>query len=101
MQLAGLGGSFTSDPAALVTDGMPVATMNARATRFLYLTNAGSNGVRQLATLDLNPTSLGDAPSLTGASIEPDFLLSQGRSGSTVQAQVSTASRSSASAAWS
>jgi Tol biopolymer transport system component len=89
LQLAAAGGSFSSDPAVLVYDGMAATTMNDRATRFLYLTNAGSTGVRQLATLDLNPSSLGDAPTVSSTIVDPGFLLSQGRSGATVQAQIS------------
>ena len=88
MQLATAGGSFSSDPPVLVTDGMAVATMNDRDP--LPLSHeCWKHGVRQLATLDLNPISLGDAPSVTGAIVDPDFLLSQSRSGATVQAQVS------------
>jgi hypothetical protein len=89
LQLATVGGGYSSDPAPLVYDGMGAATMNDKATRFLYITNGGTTGFRQLAKLDLNPASLGDAPSVTGAVVDPGFVLSQGRSGATVQAQVS------------
>jgi hypothetical protein len=94
LQLAALGGSFSSDPAALAYEGMVAATMNDSATRFLFITNEASTGrvdggQRQLATLDLNPTSLGDAPSVTGAIVDPAFVMSEGRTGATVRAQVS------------
>ena len=51
---------------------MRVATMNSSATRFLYLT-PDQNNVLQLATLDLNPASLGLAPSVTNPTLDPTF----------------------------
>src|SRR5207244_11004102 len=45
-------------------------------------------GVRQLATLDINPGSPGAAPSITNASVNPPFVLTQGRSTTTISAQV-------------
>jgi hypothetical protein len=62
--------------------------MNDSATRFLYL-SGDRNGVPQLAILDLNPGSLGAAPSITNASVNPPFVLTQGRSTTTISAQVS------------
>jgi hypothetical protein len=45
---------------------------------------------RQLATLDLNPSSPGNAPSITNATIEPLFVLIEGRATAAVRAQVTT-----------
>jgi hypothetical protein len=90
LQLAARGGYFSNDPGRLADEGMYVATMNESATRFLYITGpaeAGKPG--QLATLDLNPATLGDAPLISSVTIDPPSLLTQGRSAATVTAQVS------------
>src|SRR5260370_41689027 len=62
--------------------------MNDSATRFLYIA-ADAKGVRQLATLDLNPASLDGAPSITSATVNPPFVLTKGRSTTSISAQVS------------
>jgi dipeptidyl aminopeptidase/acylaminoacyl peptidase len=80
---------YSTDPAPLVGDGLYRATMNAEATRVLYLFPP-SGAPYQLARLDLNPADLDGAPSVTGASLTPDFLLSEGRSSAAVSALVST-----------
>src|SRR5712692_8029832 len=62
------------------------ATMNGSATRFLYVARPFFAQPLQLATLEINPTSLGDAPSITNPTIDPPFVLTRGRSASTVSA---------------
>jgi hypothetical protein len=61
------------------------ATMNASATRFFYF----ALPFGQLATLEINPGSLGAAPSITNPGIDPPFVLTRGRSTATVSANVS------------
>jgi hypothetical protein len=88
LQLAARGGWFSSDPAPLLYDGMFRATMNSTATRFLYIAG-DNNGVRQLATLDIDPDNLGAAPSLDNLSIDPSAIVAGGAP-AMVSATVST-----------
>jgi hypothetical protein len=91
LQLAARGGFLATDPPSLtplVNEGMSAATMSSGATRFLYL-SSDPNNVLQLATMDLNPGSLGPSPSVTDPQLDPTFVLTQGRSRSTLSARVS------------
>src|SRR5262249_30307117 len=81
-------GSDPGNPKVIVYNGLYRATMNYSATRFLYLAG-DARGIPQLVTLDLNPGSLGAAPSIPNASVNPPFLLSQNRSTTSISAQVS------------
>ena len=56
--------------------------MNGDATRFAYLTPAGSNnGERlQIGGAELNPLNLGLAPTITGASTSPAYITTNGTS---------------------
>src|SRR5579872_116242 len=76
----------TSHPVA----GSFNASMNATGTRFLYLTGDAS-GISQLATIDVNPSSTGAAPSIGNPAINPPFVLVNGGSSATVTANVRTA----------
>ncbi len=69
----------------LLYDGMFHATMNSSASRFVYLFDRPL----QLATLEVNPDSLGDAPSIANPTIDPPFVLTMGRSAAMVSATVS------------
>lgn len=90
LQLSARGGYYSSDPGRLAEDGLYVVTMNATATRFLYIVGPAAAGGRgQLATLDLNPSSLGDAPRITNVAIDPNFVRINGQSRAAVSAQVS------------
>jgi hypothetical protein len=91
LQLAARGGSFSTDSAFLVNEGMLAATMNNDATRVLYL-SGDANNVNQLAILDLNPGSLGPSPSVTDPQIDPTFVIIQQRNFATLSAKVSTTS---------
>ncbi|HWQ32963.1 MAG TPA: BACON domain-containing carbohydrate-binding protein [Blastocatellia bacterium] len=86
--------SVTDDPPPVVDEGMLKATMNSSATRFLYVIDCTGNFngclLPQLAVLDLNPVSLGQAPSVTEPKIDPSFVLTQSRSAATVSARVTT-----------
>ena len=73
---------------ALLYNELSRATMNGSATRFFYFALPFAQP-RQLATLEINPDSLGDAPSITGPTIDPPFVLTRGRSTATVSASVS------------
>src|SRR5262249_9716315 len=72
-------------PPALFGTNMTAATMSGDATHFLYYTSV-NNG--QLATMDIDPTSLGASPAVTEAVINPSFLLSQNSPAATVTARV-------------
>ncbi|MBA2597303.1 MAG: hypothetical protein H0V00_11845 [Chloroflexia bacterium] len=84
---------FSTDPTPLVSDGLYRATMNAEATRMLSLFQPLGEPY-QLSRLDLNPTELGGAPSVTDASLTPAFILTEGRSTALVSARVSTTTAS-------
>jgi hypothetical protein len=61
---------------ALLVDGMSRATMDAEAERFLYVFRGARcadcpNQHEQLATLDIGPADLGDAPTIASAEIDP------------------------------
>ena len=72
----------------LLYDGMFRATMNGSASRFAYHALPFAQP-RQLATLEINPETLGDAPSIANPMIAPSFVLTMGRSAATVSANVS------------
>jgi hypothetical protein len=77
---AGYGGPATLDTVYL-------ATMNASATRLLYSNNG------QLATADINPSSLGAAPSLTNPTLTPDYILTGQRSKAIVTARLGSSGK--------
>lgn len=61
---------------ALVADGIPRATMNADASRFLYVIDTVrcadcANQREQLATLDIGPAEFGAAPLISDTLIDP------------------------------
>jgi hypothetical protein len=95
LQLAASGGSYSTDPPALLYNGMWKASMNISASpskleplMFFYI--AGDrNGVQQLARMDLDPVDLGDGPSLDDLSITPAAIVAGG-SPAAVSATVST-----------
>ena len=72
----------------LVPDGLPVATMDAAATRVVYLFQPAA-GPLQLARLDLNPAELVDVPMISEPRVDPNYVLIQGRSSTTVSARLS------------
>lgn len=90
LQLSARGGYFSTpeDNHFVGTDGLFHATMNASATRFLYIAFDAAN-IAQLATLDINPSGTGEAPSVTEVTVEPGFVLLEGRSTATLRARVS------------
>jgi hypothetical protein len=88
----GVGGNHE----AVLTDGLPRATMNADADRFLYTMRTVRcadcvNLPEQLATLDIAPADLGDAPTIADATIEPAEVLLEYASQTTATATVETA----------
>jgi hypothetical protein len=87
LQLAMVCDSFSADAGTLVGNTMLEPTMNSTGTRFLY-TSLDANGINQLATLDLNPSGLGNAPSVTNPITNPDFLVNNVGSSTTLSAQV-------------
>lgn len=77
-----------------LTPGRPL--MNSTATRFVYsfvLPGTYSQGLTQLATAELNPTSLGAAPAIIGPSVNPAYAVAGGSVPSTVTARVTPADR--------
>ena len=89
LALALRGGWWTSDPLLLVGDGMFRATMSKDASRVLFVAG-DEKGIRQLAILDVNPASLGGAPGVNDAQMDPLFVLTDGRSSSNITAKVTT-----------
>ena len=69
-------------------DAVSLVTMNGTATRFLYVWGGG-----QLATIDLNPSSLGSAPSVTNPTLTPDYILAHDLSTATVTASVAASGK--------
>ncbi|HZS06074.1 MAG TPA: Ig-like domain-containing protein [Blastocatellia bacterium] len=84
LQLSARFGGF-----GLLYNSLYLATMNSTATRFLFAFGDAS-GINQLVSLDVNPASLGAAPSLTAPAIDPLFVLTNGGSGATVTARMTT-----------
>ncbi len=89
VQLSARGGYYSSDSAPLVTDGFGQPTMNSLATRFLYVVRDAA-GIAQLAILDMNPPVLGDAPSITAASLTQPSIALSGANQSFVSAMIAT-----------
>ena len=89
VQLSARGGYYSPDKAPLVTDGFGQSTMNSTATRFLYIVRDDA-GNPQLATMDINPSALGDAPSITAAALSQPSIGLSGAGQSLVTAAVST-----------
>ena len=88
LQLTVLGGWDSSDP-ALVGDGVYLPSMDGSATKFLYLFK-DSKGKWQLAVGEMNPSSLGEAPSITNPKIQPSFILTKEESAANVSASVTS-----------
>ena len=72
-----------------IGDGTWLATMNSSATRFLSVFY-DPNGVVQMSTIDVNPSSVGVAPNISSASVNPIYLLTNGRNTVTATAKVTT-----------
>jgi hypothetical protein len=80
---------------AVLTDGLARATMDAQGERFLYAMRTVrcadcSNRSEQLATLDISPANLGEAPAITDGTIEPATIALDRGSEATVMATVDT-----------
>jgi hypothetical protein len=84
----GVRGSGSIVEPGILYNGLYRATMNDSATRFLYMAEDAKR-IRQLVTLDINPGSPGTAPSITNATVNPPFVLSNSRSTTSISAQVS------------
>ncbi len=97
LQLAATGPTLDGDPPLMVGNyGLLRSSMNRDATRFLFTFdyNTWVNGAvvpEQLGILDLNPASLGQAPSLTESKIAPSYLVRGDGSTTTLSARMSTA----------
>ena len=89
VQLSARGGYYSSDKGPLITDGFGQPTMNSLASRFLYITRDDA-GIPQLATLDINPSALGDAPSITAPALMQSTIALNGASQSLVTASIAT-----------
>ena len=82
LQLGVSFGALTGDPPHIVASGLYLPSMSAAGTRFAYL-RADLNGVEQVATCEIT-TTLGSAPNLSNPTIDPPFLLTNGRSAATL-----------------
>lgn len=78
---------------AVLTDGLPRATMNADATLFLYAMRTTrcadcANLPEQLATLEIDPADAGAAPAIGEVTIEPAEVDLAGTTSTTIAAEV-------------
>ena len=88
LAIQGLTGEI--DPPSIVNRyGLYGASMDDSATRFLYRADYG-RPMPQLATLELDPASLGPAPAITAPRIEPPYVLADGSSEAMIRVHVST-----------
>ena len=76
----------------LITGGFPLATMNGTADRFVY-SSTDDAGIAQLATLDINPAGLGEAPSVSSPTLSQATIALSNASQATVSATVKTADK--------
>lgn len=90
--LAVRGGYFSSEPAMLINDGLRLPFMNGAADRFVYAAADDAN-IQQLATMDVNTTTLGDAPSITSQTLSPASIGLNQANSATVSANVATSNR--------
>ena len=80
---------------AVITDGLARATMNAEGNQFLYAIRTVrcadcANLQEQLATLELDPAVLGEAPSIANPALDPAAIGLNGASSTTVEATIET-----------
>ena len=78
---------------AVLTDGLARATMDAEARRFVYAMRTVrcadcTNLQEQVATMEIAPADLGEAPEIMQATIAPSTILVEGGSEATVEAQI-------------
>ncbi len=76
-------------PWPVAEDVLNLPSMDNSATRFVYFSTQ-SDGRHQLATLEINPANLGEAPSVSDPNTDPNFVLTDSRSKVTLSARVST-----------
>ena len=97
LQPAATGPTLSGDPPLMVGNyGFFLSSMNRDATRFLFTFdyNTWVNGVvvpEQLGILEINPASLGQAPSLTEPKIAPSYLVRGDSSTTSFSVRSSTA----------
>ncbi len=84
-------GSFGSNLVGGNAGILPLAAMDASASRVLYAFN-DANNVQQLAIARPDPTSLGAAPAVGMVTANPPFILTGSRSTTQVSATVTSAS---------
>ncbi len=92
VSIYGVGSNHT----AVLTDGLPRGTMDAVGENFLYVMRSVrcadcANQQEQLATLSIDPVDLGEAPSISGASIDPATIGLDGGSTATASATITSA----------
>jgi uncharacterized protein (TIGR03437 family) len=88
----GSGALQLSAPLNPLTPGSPI--MNSTATRFVYsfvFPRTYSQGLTQLASAEINPTSFGSAPVLVNPSVNPAYAVAGGSTQGTVTTGVSPA----------
>jgi hypothetical protein len=78
-----------SSPAPLIYDGLNRPTLNAAGNRILYQATDGA-GINQLATLDINPASLGSAPQIANPGLNPGTVSVSGGTKAILTATVTT-----------
>lgn len=82
---------FAPDHWSVLTDGLRAATMSADGTRILYLmVSDDSRPIPQLATLEITPIDLGEAPLIAEPTVDPATITPDGETSATVMAMVET-----------
>ncbi|MEZ4500097.1 MAG: hypothetical protein R2839_08420 [Thermomicrobiales bacterium] len=92
ISIPNLGGSQE----AVLTDGLARSTMDASAQKFLYVMRTVrcadcANLQEQLATMDIDPVTLGQSPVIADATIDPASIPLDGSASTTVQATIESA----------
>jgi len=76
-------------PNPVIGDGMYRVFMNSSASRFVYITKDPENRF-QLASAEINPVGLAEAPAVSEPRVEPGFVITDGRSSVTLSSRVNT-----------
>lgn len=76
-------------PWPVAEDVLNLPSMDTSATRFVYFSTQ-PDGTHQLATLEMNPANLGEAPGVSDLNTDPNFVLTDSRSKVTLSARITT-----------
>ena len=89
LQLSVAGGGWSSDPESIIDSFY--MHMNGDATRFVYFDWCGGCGKLALGFLEINPASLGAAPTISDMAIAPPYVTGSGWPAAITTARVASA----------